>query len=336
MLIKRKTFRVQPCAVTRFSAPDDALQTLSLVPAETPCSAGALFFLEGKRVTETLYKVKCWPRHQHFSGRRPPWIKLYRELLDDPDWHMLSGDSVKLLVSLWMLASEDETKLGHLPERKKMIFRLRTSAVVFDELMQTISHWIIPVELDLCSVCTHNDCILHTRRVQHVHKLCTSETETEAEAEKETDTEAQTDIPPTPKGTDKTKTKRTPKPSPEHPEFTACCAELPALWNATADVAGLDRCPEPMTKSLRRQVQLLMTESDLFCQHWRELPKAFAACRWSTSRHLGISVALRTRWGSKPGVPFEDKYMAFLSAAQRGESTNAGGWTRDTDRDFLA
>lgn len=119
-----------------------------------------------------------------------------------------------------------------------------------------------------------------------------------------------------------------------HPEYEACCAELPALWNAVADVAGLDRSPDPMTKSLRRQVQLLMAESDLFCQNWRELPKAFAACRWSTSRHVGISVALRTRWGNKPGVPFEDKYMAMLSAQQRGETTNAGGWTRDSDREF--
>src|ERR1019366_3474678 len=61
-------------------------------------------------------KIKNWHKFQHFKDRRPPWIKLYRDLLDDPDWHELNGDCVKLLVNLWMLASEDKTHQGILPD----------------------------------------------------------------------------------------------------------------------------------------------------------------------------------------------------------------------------
>ena len=56
-------------------------------------------------------RIKNWERFQHFKDRRPPWIKLYRELLDDPDWHDLAGDDAKFLVMLWLIASGDHGSL---------------------------------------------------------------------------------------------------------------------------------------------------------------------------------------------------------------------------------
>ena len=37
------------------------------------------------------YRIKGWVKFQHFKDRRPPWIKLYRDILEDPDWHDLDG-----------------------------------------------------------------------------------------------------------------------------------------------------------------------------------------------------------------------------------------------------
>lgn len=289
---------------------------------------------------DQLYKVKCWPRHQHFSGRRPPWIKLYRELLDDPDWHMLSGDSVKLLVSLWMLASEDETKLGHLPERKKMIFRLRTSAAVFDDLMRTIEHWIIPADSDLCSSCTHNDCILHTRRAQPVRKLRTSETEaekeTDVEAEKDADTEAETDTPLPPEGgsaestaeaqaTPKSERKQASKKAQTtDSELAACITELPGLWNAVADTAGFVHVRgDRLSPDNIKRLTALWKASDMFRECWRDLPTAFAQHRWYQKIHADITKALRLKDKADDGIPFEKVFSEWDSNNRPSAETDA-------------
>ena len=84
-------------------------------------------------------RVKNWKRFQHFKDRRPPWIKLYRELLDDPDWHELDADSSKALVMLWLIASEDD---GQLPGTKKIAFRLRISESKTKLLIGKLSHWL--------------------------------------------------------------------------------------------------------------------------------------------------------------------------------------------------
>ena len=52
-------------------------------------------------------QVLRWKEFQHYGTiRRPPWIKLHRQLLDNRQWHELSADAAKLLVECWLLASE--------------------------------------------------------------------------------------------------------------------------------------------------------------------------------------------------------------------------------------
>lgn len=53
-----------------------------------------------------MIQVVNWSRFQHYKGRRPPWIKLYRDLLERREWHALSGDASKLLVECWLIAAE--------------------------------------------------------------------------------------------------------------------------------------------------------------------------------------------------------------------------------------
>ena len=84
-------------------------------------------------------RVKNWKKFQHFKDRKPPWIKLYRDLLDDPDWHELSGDEAKALVMIWLVASEND---GNLPDNRKLAFRLRIGEREVETLLKFLSHWL--------------------------------------------------------------------------------------------------------------------------------------------------------------------------------------------------
>ena len=87
-------------------------------------------------------KVKNWKQFQHFKNRTPPWIKLYRNILDDPDWHELSPEGAKILVMLWLIASEDKDKRGSLPCLKKLAFRLRISEDELSAQLPKLKHWL--------------------------------------------------------------------------------------------------------------------------------------------------------------------------------------------------
>lgn len=90
-----------------------------------------------------MIQIRNWGKHQHFKDRCPPWIKLYREILDDPDWHELSGDDSKLLLSLWLIASEDETHQGILPDVRRICFRLRIKEAQLNQALTRLKDWLI-------------------------------------------------------------------------------------------------------------------------------------------------------------------------------------------------
>jgi hypothetical protein len=112
-------------------------------------------------------RIKNWHKFQHFKDRRPPWIKLYRDLLDDPDWHDLDGEAAKVLTMLWLVASEND---GELPDLKKLAFRLRIKANALDQILNQLSHWVERDDIKPMTVGYHND---------------TPETETETQEEAE-------------------------------------------------------------------------------------------------------------------------------------------------------
>ncbi len=68
---------------------------------------------------------------------------MYRDVLDDPDWHELDADSCKTLVMLWLIASEDEGMEGVLPCARKLSFRLRISERVLNQRLTKLSNWLI-------------------------------------------------------------------------------------------------------------------------------------------------------------------------------------------------
>jgi hypothetical protein len=84
-------------------------------------------------------RIKNWTKFQHFKDRRPPWVKLYRDILDDLEWHELDPLAAKVLVMLWLIASEDE---GRIPDTKTLAFRLRLTEIKTKEIVIKLSHWL--------------------------------------------------------------------------------------------------------------------------------------------------------------------------------------------------
>jgi hypothetical protein len=73
-----------------------------------------------------VIRPKNWKSFQHYSKRKPTWIKLHRALLDDYEFHCLPLASKALAPLLWLLACEStEGEIDADPV--KLSFRLRLS-----------------------------------------------------------------------------------------------------------------------------------------------------------------------------------------------------------------
>lgn len=114
-------------------------------------------------------KIKNWSKFQHFKDRKPPWIKLYRDVLDDLEWHELDPLASKVLVMCWLIASEAE---GRLPNIKTLAFRLRMTEKQTIDSVSKLSHWL---EQDDITV------------ISDGYQSVIPETETETEKDKETE-----------------------------------------------------------------------------------------------------------------------------------------------------
>lgn len=123
-------------------------------------------------------RVKGWAKFQHFKDRKPPWIKLYRDLLDDLEWFQLPPESAKLLINLWLIASENN---GNLPDIKVISFRCHTDIKVISKILPTLSHWLEESEAN--SSMYQDDITVISDRYQD------DTLERETEREKETETE---------------------------------------------------------------------------------------------------------------------------------------------------
>lgn len=100
----------------------------------------------GLFLLEKQMKIKNWAKFQHFKDRRPPWVKLYRDILDDVEWFELDPKLAKILVMLWLIASEEQD--GILPDAKKLAFRLRLSEKEINSAIIGLSHWLEHSDID--------------------------------------------------------------------------------------------------------------------------------------------------------------------------------------------
>lgn len=113
-------------------------------------------------------RVRNWQKFQHFKDRRPPWIKLYREILDQRDINLISDCSFRVLVGCWLLASEDETQQGLLPPIDDMAFRLRIEKKKLINALAELEPWLYRDDINVIS---------------ERYQLDAPETETETETE---------------------------------------------------------------------------------------------------------------------------------------------------------
>ena len=89
-------------------------------------------------------KVRNWERYQpKMKDRDVIWIKLYRRILEDYEWHNLSSDSKATLIELLLLASENN---GELPSKEKIAFRLRKDIGFVEEQLSLLTHWLQDVD----------------------------------------------------------------------------------------------------------------------------------------------------------------------------------------------
>lgn len=120
-----------------------------------------------------MIRIKNWDKFQHFKDRRPPWIKLHREILEQRDIAMLSDCSFRVLVGLWLLASEDIEKQGILPDIDDMSFRLRIDKTKLINSLKELESYLIQDDI---------------KEISEQHQSVPPETETETykqEGEKE-------------------------------------------------------------------------------------------------------------------------------------------------------
>lgn len=91
----------------------------------------------------TRYRIKNWERFQHYKQRTPPWIKVYRTLLDDMDFYALSGDATKTLLQLWLIASETD---GILPDIEQLAFRLRIDSKTLASHINELKNYVVTAD----------------------------------------------------------------------------------------------------------------------------------------------------------------------------------------------
>lgn len=123
------------------------------------------------------YRIRNWRKFQHFKDRRPPWIKVHKEILDQRDINAISDRSFRVLIGLWLLASEDEEMQGGLPEIADIAFRLRMPERDLLKAFQELTPFL---ECDDISA------------ISARYQVDDPETETETETYTETETETET------------------------------------------------------------------------------------------------------------------------------------------------
>ena len=123
----------------------------------------------------TLYRVRQWEKFQHYKDRNPPWIRLYKGLLDDYEFHCLPVASKALAPLLWLLASESKDPASGVIEGtdERIVFRLHMTIADFHKAIKPlITHRFI-------------ECLQAASTSLAEHKQpATPETETETERER--------------------------------------------------------------------------------------------------------------------------------------------------------
>lgn len=101
---------------------------------------------------------KGWDTFQHYKDRKPAWIKLHRDLLDNYDFHCLPVASRALAPCLWLLASEYDD--GQIPSDYRLIaFRLRMSTEDVEKAIIPLISTGFFIASDVLADCKRSACL---------------------------------------------------------------------------------------------------------------------------------------------------------------------------------
>ena len=84
--------------------------------------------------SDTWIIVKGWSRHQHYRDRRPPWIKVYLDLLHNEDFLGLSGHDRAVLFGLWLEYASSASRLRLDTRSLSSRLRLRVTMTTLETL----------------------------------------------------------------------------------------------------------------------------------------------------------------------------------------------------------
>ena len=123
-------------------------------------------------------KIRNWDKWQSYRADRgqPPWIKIHRQVMRNPEWVSLTDAQRGQLVAIWLLAADHD---GVIP----------TSPDVIKKLCYLDSIPDLKLFMDKGFI-EHDDTLTSTWR-QHDHP----ETDTETKAETEAETDCGTNVP---------------------------------------------------------------------------------------------------------------------------------------------
>lgn len=123
---------------------------------------------------------KNWTSFQHYKNRRPPWIKLYRGLIDDMHFQRLPVASRALAPCLWLLASDYEDGVIEMSV-EEIAFRLRFDVKEINQGLTPLIDNGFFIVLDECHQDASN---VLASSLQHAIPERETERETETEREK--------------------------------------------------------------------------------------------------------------------------------------------------------
>lgn len=118
-------------------------------------------------------KIRNWRKWQSYRSDRgqPPWIKVHRCIMRDPEWVSLTDEERGQLVAIWLLAADHD---GVIPASPELIQKLC--------FMNTTPNLNKFKELNFIDVLWRQDGVNGaSRRLQCVTPKAETETETETE-----------------------------------------------------------------------------------------------------------------------------------------------------------
>lgn len=102
-----------------------------------------------------MYKQGCavdyihivnWRKFQHYRKRKPPWIKLYVDVLDDFEYYSLPDNQKLILIHLWLLASKTDNNIPYNHNWIKATMKLNI-AIEIEPLIQAGFVWSDDVKI---------------------------------------------------------------------------------------------------------------------------------------------------------------------------------------------